>query len=48
MDLPFGHLGMYVLKVLFTAWSLLLVGNERVEVKVVTSDLVHKCSLLVV
>ena len=47
-DLLFGHLGMYVLNVLFAVWSLLLVDNERPEVEIVTSDLVHKRSLPVV
>ena len=27
-DLLFGHLGMYVLNVLFAVWSLLLVDSE--------------------
>ena len=45
MALPFGHLSMYVFNVLFVAWPLLLVDNEQPEVEIVTSDLVHKCSL---
>ena len=47
-DLPFGHLGMYMLNVLFVVSSLLLVDNEQPEVEIVTSDLVHKRSLPVV
>ena len=37
-----------MLNVLFVVWSLLLVDNERPEVEIVTSDLIHKCSLPVV
>ena len=44
-DSFFGRLGMYVFNVLFAVWSLLLVDNERPEVEIVTSDLVHKRSL---
>ena len=44
MDPLFGNLGMYAFNVLFMAWSLLLVDNERPENEIVPSNLVHKRS----